>query len=74
MNIADPFAFMAEYRTCCRLLCRALNEALRTANAPASAMLSDFVLRLEKQLWLMDTPRTDPGSDRYRSVSLFLTC
>jgi hypothetical protein len=73
-DIAEPIAFMAEYRACCRLLCRALNESLRVANAAAGAMLSDFVLRLEKQLWLMDTPKQNPGSDRYRSVSLFLTC
>lgn len=73
-NISDPIAFMAEYRACCRLLCKALSEALRVANTPSVSMLSDFILRLEKQLWLMDTPKNDPGSDRYRSVSLFLTC
>jgi hypothetical protein len=74
MNISDPATFVAEYRACCRLLCKALSEALRISYAPAVAMLSDFVLRLEKQLWLMDTPKSDPGADRYRSVSLFLTC
>ncbi len=73
-NMSDPIAFMAEYRASCRLLCRALSEALRTGNAPTGALLSDFVLRLEKQLWLMDTPKRDPGRDRYSSVSLFLTC
>jgi hypothetical protein len=74
MNISDPATFVAEYRACCRHLCKALNEALRISYAPAIAMLSDFVLRLEKQLWLMDTPKSEPGSDPYRSVSLFLTC
>jgi hypothetical protein len=73
-DIADPAAFMAEYRTCCHILCRSLNEALRISHAPASALLSDFVLRLEKQLWLMDVPKHDPEADRYRSASLFLTC
>jgi hypothetical protein len=73
-NILDPLAFMAEYRACCRLLCRALSEGRRIANTPAVAMLSDFVLRLEKQLWLMDTPKNHHGTDPYRSVSLFLTC
>jgi hypothetical protein len=71
---ADPLSFMAEYRGCCRLLCRALNEALRIPNAAAGSMLSDFILQLEKQLWLMDSPKQDSGPDRYRSVSLFLTC
>jgi hypothetical protein len=73
-NLADPFSFMAAYRASCRLLCRALNEALCNTDGPTCAILSDFVLRLEKQLWLMDAPENDPGSDRYRSVSLFLTC
>jgi hypothetical protein len=72
--MADPIAFMAEYRASCRLLCRALSEALRTANAPTGAMLSDLVLRLEKQLWLVGPKKKDTGSDRYSSVSLFLTC
>jgi hypothetical protein len=74
VNAADPLAFMAEYRACCRLLCRALNEALRISNGPAGAMLSDFVLRLEKQLWLVNAPKRDPGTDPYRSVALFLAC
>jgi hypothetical protein len=73
-DIADPAAFMAEYRACCRLLCQALNEALGVSNAPTGAMLSDFVLRLEKQLWLMDPPKNTLGPDPYRIVSLFLTC
>jgi hypothetical protein len=74
MNMSNPAEFMAEYRACCRLLCKALNEAQRISYAPAVSMLSDFVLRLEKQLWLMDSPKPNPGSDRYRSVTLFLTC
>jgi hypothetical protein len=70
----NPAAFMAEYRGCCRRLCKALNEARRISDAASCAMLSELVLRLEKQLWLMDTPERDPGTERYRSVSLFLTC
>jgi hypothetical protein len=70
----DPISFMAEYRACCRRLCKGLNESLRISDAPSGAMLSELVLRLEKQLWLMDSPKHDPGSDRYRSVSIFLTC
>jgi hypothetical protein len=70
----NPAAFMAEYRGCCRRLCKALNEARRISDVSSCAMLSELVLRLEKQLWLMDTPEHDPGTERYRSVSLFLTC
>jgi hypothetical protein len=73
-GMGDPASFMAQYRFSCRLLCRALNEALSAADARVGAMLSDLVLRLEKQLWLMDTHGTNHGSDRHRSVSLFLTC
>lgn len=73
-GVASPVAFMAEYRACCRLLCSALRESRRISSSPTVAMLSDLVLRLEKQLWVMDSPKHDPGSEPYRTVSLFLTC
>jgi hypothetical protein len=71
---ADPVAFMIEYRDCCRRLCAALNESLRSSDAATGALLSDLALRLEKQLWLMDTSPHDRGAESCRSVSLFLTC
>jgi DNA-binding ferritin-like protein len=65
---------MVEYRRCCRRLCRALGEARKVSDASTVAVLGEIILKLEKQLWLIDKPRHDPGTERYRSVSLFLTC
>jgi hypothetical protein len=73
-DVADPVAFMIEYRDCCRRLCRALNEALRAEDPATGAMLSELVMRLEKHLWLMDTSTHDRGAASCRSVSLLLTC
>jgi hypothetical protein len=73
-NPEDPLVFLAEYRACCRRLCGAMNEALRISDGATGAMLGGLMLRLEKQLWLMDTPRLSAGVDPYRSISLFLTC
>ena len=73
-NTRDPLVFLADYRACCRRLCKALSEALRISDAATGAVLSALVLRLEKQLWLMDTPRHNVGAEPYRSISLFLTC
>jgi hypothetical protein len=70
----DPISFIAKYRASCRMLCEALNEARRASQAPAGAMLSDIILRLEKQLWIMDSPKQTRRTDQYRSVSLFLAC
>jgi DNA-binding ferritin-like protein len=65
---------MGGYRDCCRSLCKALNESLRASDWATGALLSDLVLRLEKQLWLMDTSPHNRGVGSCRSVSLFLTC
>jgi hypothetical protein len=73
-DIEDPVAFMIEYRDCCRHLCRALNESIRSADPATGAMLSELAMRLEKQLWLMDVSTHDRGAESCRSVSLFLTC
>jgi hypothetical protein len=73
-DLPDPVAFMIEYRACCRSLCRALSESQRAVDTASGAMLSELALRLEKQLWLMDTSQHDRGAESCRSVSLFLTC
>jgi hypothetical protein len=70
----DPANFLPGYRAGCRRLCRALRDALRVSDGSAGATLSELVLRLEKQLWLIDTPSHYRGIDACRSVSLFLTC
>jgi hypothetical protein len=74
INVEDPVAFMAEYRTCCRRLCTALNESKRVSDDVSRALLSDLGLQLEKQLWLMDASPHSRGDETCRSVSLFLTC
>jgi hypothetical protein len=74
LNAAASVQFMEEYRACCRLLCKALSESQRVSNAPASSMLSDFILALEKQLWLIDPGRREPRSEWYRGMSFLLTC
>jgi hypothetical protein len=74
LNAAATVQFMEEYRGCCRLLCKALSEAHRVSNVPTAAMLSDFILALEKQLWLIDPGRREPLSNRLRSMSFLLTC
>jgi hypothetical protein len=74
LNAAATVQFTEEYRACCRLLCKALSESHRILNAPTTAMLSDFILALEKQLWLIDPGRREPQSDRYRGMSFLLTC
>jgi hypothetical protein len=74
VNIENPLMFLGDYRACCRRLCKAMKEALRISDATTGAVLSDLMLRLEKQLWLMDTPRLSSGTEPYRSISLFLTC
>jgi hypothetical protein len=73
-NVADPVAFMIAYRTCCRRLCKALNESQRISDGPTAALLSELGLRLEKQLWLMDASPQSRSADSCRSVWLFLTC
>ncbi len=74
VNAAATVQFMEEYRTCCRLLCKALSEAQRVPSAPTAAMLSDFILTLEKQLWLIEPGRREPRPFRLRSMSFLLTC
>jgi hypothetical protein len=74
LHAAASVQFMEEYRACCRLLCKALTESQRASNAQASAMLSDFILALEKQLWLIDPGRRETRADRFRSMSFLLTC
>jgi hypothetical protein len=70
----DPANFLPGNRACCRRLCRALRDALRVSDGSTGATLSELVLRLEKQLWLIDTPSHPRGIDACRSVSLFLAC
>jgi hypothetical protein len=74
LHAAASMQFMEEYRACCHLLCKALSESNRILNAPTAAMLSDFILALEKQLWLIEPGRREPRSDRYRGMSFLLTC
>jgi hypothetical protein len=74
-NVADPMAFMGGYRDCCRKLCKALDKSLQVSDGATGALLSDLGLRMEKQLWLLDTPPNSRGADySSRSVSLFLAC
>jgi hypothetical protein len=74
LNASASVQFMEEYRACCRLLCKALSEAQRVPNGPTAAMLSDFVLALEKQLWLIDPGSPEHRPYRLRSMSFLLTC
>jgi hypothetical protein len=73
IEAGDPTAFLAAYRACCRRVCGALREAIDNRDSLTGAMLSGLVLKLEKQLWLIDTAR-NRGADDWRSVSLFLAC
>jgi hypothetical protein len=66
--------FLVEYRGCCRRLCAALNEARRVSDRSSSALLCNLALRLERQLWLLDTRPDNHEIEYGRVVSLFLAC
>jgi hypothetical protein len=70
----DLEGFMSEFRGCCRRLCTALNEARRVSDHATSALLCNLALRLERQLWLLDTRPDNHEIEYGRVVSLFLAC
>ncbi|HEY1791651.1 MAG TPA: hypothetical protein VGG34_01930 [Opitutaceae bacterium] len=70
----DPLALITAYRTCCRLLCRTMKVSLRMSDNETALLLRNFVMSLEKQLWVIDAPSRTHGSDDSRAVSLFLAC
>jgi hypothetical protein len=72
--IVEPITFLAAYRSCCRILCAAMREAMGLQDQASVLLLRDLILRLEKQLWVIDTPARNRGLDDRRAVALFLTC
>jgi hypothetical protein len=72
--IVEPITFLASYRSCCRILCAAMREAMGLHDQASALLLRDLILRLEKQLWVIDTPARNRGLDDNRAVALFLTC
>jgi hypothetical protein len=69
----DPASLLVAYRACGRALCAALVEARRIADAHTAAVLAGVVHRLEKQLWLLDAPRSRERVG-LPTIHLFLSC
>jgi len=72
--IVEPITFLASYRSCCRILCAAMREAMGLQDSASVLLLRDLILRLEKQLWMIDVPARNRGLDDSRAVALFLSC
>jgi hypothetical protein len=72
--IMEPIKFFASYRACCRALCSAMKVAMAGCDSATVLMLRDIVLRLEKELWMIDAPERNRGVDDSRAVALFLSC
>jgi len=72
--IVEPITFFGSYRACCRALCAAMKEAVRLEDSSSALLLRDLILKLEKQLWMIDVPDRTRGLDESRAVSLFLSC
>ncbi len=72
--IMEPIKFFASYRACCRALCSAMKVAMAGCDSATVLLLRDIVLRLEKELWMIDAPERNRGVDDSRAVALFLSC
>ena len=70
----EPLALIGAYRKCCRRLCDAIKEAVRISDPESISMLRELILRLEKQLWVIDLPSRNCGVGDSRAVALFLSC
>ena len=70
----NPETLLGAYRGCCRRLCAAMKEAIRIADGTSVALLRELILRLEKQLWVIDAPSRTFGVEDSRAVSLFRSC
>ena len=64
---------VAIYRKCSRRLCAALQGARRSSDAATAALLRALILRLEKQLWLLDSLSGSAHEDR-SVLGIFLAC
>jgi hypothetical protein len=72
--IMEPITFFASYRACCRALCSAMKVAMAASDSTTVLLVRDLVLRLEKELWMIDSPERNRGADDIRAVALFLSC
>jgi hypothetical protein len=66
-------SLVAVYRKCSRRLCAALQGARRSSDAATAALLRALILRLEKQLWLLDSLSGSALVDR-SVLGIFLAC
>lgn len=71
---AEPVPFFSSYRAGCRILCAAMQEALRLQDEISVLLLRELILRLEKQLWMIDVSSRNRGFDDSRAVARFLSC
>ncbi len=69
-----PRALMRTYGKCSHQLCRVVQEARRISDATTAAMLSELILQMEKQLWLLDAPSQQHAPATRRVVSFFFSC
>ena len=67
-------ALMRAYGKCSHQLCRVQQEARRISDGTTAAMLSDLILRMEKQLWLLDAQSQQRAPATRRVVSFFFSC
>ena len=70
----EPITLIRSYRACSRRLCDAMKEAVRISDRESAAVLRILILRLEKQLWVIDSPSRSYGVHDSRAVALFLSC
>src|SRR5665213_2728980 len=68
----EPITLIRSYRACSRRLCDAMKEAIRVSDGESAAVLRTLILRLEKQLWVIDSPSRAYGVHDSRAVALFL--
>jgi len=65
---------MRTYGKCSHQLCRVVQEARRISDSTTAAMLSDLILRMEKQLWLLDAPSQQREPASRRVVAFYFSC
>jgi hypothetical protein len=70
----SPHAVTKACRSCFAHLCDALREARRISDTQTTALLIQFVLSLEKQLWLLDPPLQERGASDLRAFNIFSLC
>jgi hypothetical protein len=71
---SEPVELLSAYRASCRCLCKAMRQSVLGSNRQLTSILSELIVNLEKQLWVIDAPSRNYGAYEVRSVALFRSC